>query len=319
MTPTSAVKLENLIIGEVSGVDDPANESPGWMVTKAAGPSYPLGPDRAWDVGAAEARIRAETGAMDAPNSKYAMCFLSKSGDGNKFGDYKFLVCDVVDGGINVMPQAIHAAASRVSSSSLSATEKSVVQSKIDALTGTGEGATKGAEEVGILQKIKDLIFPTTPEGDIDMTSDELNAALDERLGPVISAVEELSKSVAEAAPVVEEPVLVADPVTPSESEVPALTIEAVAKAIEAGIEKALEPYNEILEKVMDRLEGTEKAVAFGTRKSVNGQETSTSPSGDAPQPTPDLADAITKALRNPSIGSVPLVPAQVAAGGEKE
>jgi hypothetical protein len=32
-----AVKLEKLIIGEVSGVDDPANQIPGWMVQKSAG------------------------------------------------------------------------------------------------------------------------------------------------------------------------------------------------------------------------------------------------------------------------------------------
>jgi hypothetical protein len=32
-------KLEKLLIGEVSGVDDPANEIPGWMVMKSHRPS----------------------------------------------------------------------------------------------------------------------------------------------------------------------------------------------------------------------------------------------------------------------------------------
>lgn len=34
----TSTKLEKLLIGEVSGVDDPAHEIPGWMVAKAATP-----------------------------------------------------------------------------------------------------------------------------------------------------------------------------------------------------------------------------------------------------------------------------------------
>ena len=38
-----AVKLERLLIGEISGVDDPANQVPGWMVLKARGPkAHPI-------------------------------------------------------------------------------------------------------------------------------------------------------------------------------------------------------------------------------------------------------------------------------------
>jgi hypothetical protein len=33
--PDAPARLERLLISEVSGVDDPANELPGWMVTKA--------------------------------------------------------------------------------------------------------------------------------------------------------------------------------------------------------------------------------------------------------------------------------------------
>lgn len=36
---STLTKLEKLFIGEVSGVDDPANETPGWMVQKSVAPS----------------------------------------------------------------------------------------------------------------------------------------------------------------------------------------------------------------------------------------------------------------------------------------
>jgi hypothetical protein len=35
------VKLERLLIQDVSGVDDPANQLPGWLVTKARGAGLP--------------------------------------------------------------------------------------------------------------------------------------------------------------------------------------------------------------------------------------------------------------------------------------
>lgn len=44
MTPSAnpgATKLERLLISEVSGVDDPANEVPGWLVAKSAGAPCP--------------------------------------------------------------------------------------------------------------------------------------------------------------------------------------------------------------------------------------------------------------------------------------
>jgi hypothetical protein len=297
MSQDTAVKLERLFINEVSGVDDPANESPGWMVAKANAPSYPIGPDQAWDVGAAEKSIREATGATDAPNAKYAACFLSKSGDGTKFGDYKFLVCDVVDGKVSVMPSAVRAAASRVAGSSLSDTEKASVQSKVDTLesqAGIGDAKKGAGEAASILRKIKQMVFPTTQGDEIDMTPEELATVLDERLTPVVQSVEELRKSV-EAAPAPE-----AAPVTevgaPAPDAPAPLTLEDVTKAVETVVA----PYNEILEKVMDRLEGLEKA--SGVRKSLDGQESSSSGDESAPS-TPTLGDAIVKAFREPSGG----------------
>ena len=71
MTPT---KLSKLLIGEVSGVDDPANELRGWLVAKSRG----------WTAEAAEKRVRAATGATEAPTPAYADCFLWNSGEGDE-------------------------------------------------------------------------------------------------------------------------------------------------------------------------------------------------------------------------------------------
>lgn len=294
---TDAVKLARLFMQEVSGVDDPANELPGWMVMKAAKPSIQLGPDQDWDVGAADKRIRAATGAEDAPTPKYASCFLHKSGDGDKFGDYKFLVCDVVDGDIKVMPAALRAAEKRIEGSSLSEVEKASVSEKIEAFT-TPPVEPSADEAHSILRKIKDLVFPgtSTTEGDFDMNADELKAAIDASLAPVVEQVEALSKAVSEATP---EGAPAATEETPEAA--PAVTLDDVTKAVEAGLEAALAPYNEILEKVLDRQEGVEKALAIGTRKSLDGQESN---AGDEGTPsTPTVADAIAKAFRVPSTG----------------
>lgn len=313
MSPVQeSVKLERLLIDEVSGVDRPANLLDGWMVQKAAAPGYAIGPDQSWDVGAAEKRIRSATGADSAPNEKYAGCFLYKSGDGTNYGDYKFLVCDVVDGSIKVMPQAIRAAASRLSGSSLSSTEKASVQSKIDSLeskAGIGD-AKKSEEATSILAKVKDLIWPglSTDEGEIDMTPEEVTAEvekqLDAKLAPITEALDSISKSVSEAAPAAEatptEPVALTD-----------AQIEQVSKATAAGIETALEPYNEILEKVLDRIEGLEKA--RGVRKSLDGQESNDSEGDEGAPSTPTVHDAVLKAFRNPQN------PVAVAAFAEKE
>jgi hypothetical protein len=50
--PVTGTQLEELVISEVSGVSDPANETPGWLIVKSAatgrrvinGVEQPLGP-----------------------------------------------------------------------------------------------------------------------------------------------------------------------------------------------------------------------------------------------------------------------------------
>lgn len=319
MTPVQeSVKLEKLLIDEVSGVDRPANLLDGWLVMKAAGPGYPIGPDQSWDVSAAEKRIRAATGAEDAPNAKYAGCFLYKDADGSNYGDYKFLVCDVVGGDIKVMPQAIRAAASRLSGSSLSDTEKASVQSKVNALeskAGIGD-AQKSEEASSILAKVKEMIFPglNNDEGVDDMTPEEVNAevekVLDAKLTPLGEQVAAIAKSLEEAAPAPAEGAASTD----GGDEKPELTIEQVTKAIEDGITVALEPYNEILEKVLDRVEAAEKAQGRGVRKSLDGQEGANSSEGGEETHKPNVSDAIAKAFAYPSVGH----PAAAALAGKE-
>lgn len=269
--------------------------------SKASAPSYPVGPDEAWDVGAAEKRVRKATGAIDAPNAKYAACFLYKGSDGTKFGDHKFLVCDDVDGELSVMPGAIRAAASHVSKSSLSDSEKATVQvtiTKLESKTGTSKGAEDATTILGRIKKI----LSATPTEEIDMTSEELTAQLDERLAPLVALgekVDTLSKAVEDAqagAPAAIEKI----ETTPDETAVVAADVaKAIEAGVTAGVEKALEPYNDILDAVIDRVAGVEKYLAFETRKSLTGQE-----GGEdevEKEAIPTVGDAIAKALRHPT------------------
>jgi len=82
-------------------------------------PKFGFAPrDRAWDSTAAEKRVREKTGAADAPNAAYSKCFLwSDSEASDKFGSYKFLICDVVDSELKIIPRAVFATAGVLSGS----------------------------------------------------------------------------------------------------------------------------------------------------------------------------------------------------------
>ncbi len=80
-------------------------------------------------------------------------------------------------------------------------------------------------------------------------------------------------------------------------AEAPTFT-EAQTDAIAKAITDGLAPYNEIFEKVLDRLEGTEKHLGIAARKSLDGQESGDDKGEPVEKSTPDLGDAILSALK---------------------
>lgn len=289
----STTKLEKLLINEVSGVDVPANLLDGWMVSKATGNERGFGTSAPWEVGDAEARIREFTKATDAPNDAYASCYLwvNKEADAPAFGDFKFLVSDVVDGQIAIMPSALDAAEARLDTSSIPAEDKVEIAKTISALR-ERMGKTAEKDATSIVGKIKNLLLGK----EIDVTKEELATELDARFESFgKSLVEDLAKSVApapagEAAP--EVPAGDAAPAAPAADasvETSAITADDLAKAIET----AQQPLLEVLDKTLDRLEALERGGAV--RKSVVGQEDR---ANDGDEPTvPTVKSAIAQAL----------------------
>ncbi|MDT5265194.1 MAG: hypothetical protein QOI90_1820 [Mycobacterium sp.] len=67
--------------------------------------------DREWDGAAAEQRVRRWADAQDEPNEKYrdAHVWYDKEGK-DKFGGYKLLIADVVNGKLTAVPRGVMAA-----------------------------------------------------------------------------------------------------------------------------------------------------------------------------------------------------------------
>ena len=68
--------------------------------------------DREWDKSAAEKRIRDHFNAQEKPNTGYAKNFMwFDDSEKDKFGSYKLLITDVIDGKVKAVPRAIFAVA----------------------------------------------------------------------------------------------------------------------------------------------------------------------------------------------------------------
>ncbi len=284
MTPT---KLSKLLIGEVSGVDDPANELRGWLVSKSRG----------WNYEAAEARVRKATGAEDAPTPAYASCFLWNAGEGEEppadFGAYKFLVADASESGeLMLSLDAVRVAKSAYSDSDIPEEDKHNVGELIELIeTSLVEEQEARKSDTSIVGKIKALL---TGKEDIDMTKEELQKELDDRFAPLAEALETLSKSVEAPAPAGEEAPAdgetVGAPATPEDETAPAVT-HLTAEEVSKAIEDALSPLVEAISKTLDRVAVVEERLAI--RKSLDGQE-----DGDNGEPQkPTLSDAMKAAF----------------------
>jgi len=69
-----------------------------------------------WDKGAANKRVQAwaKNADGDVDMAKYRRAFLWVDGDGEKLGDYKFPISDIIGGGLKAVPRAIYNAVARV-------------------------------------------------------------------------------------------------------------------------------------------------------------------------------------------------------------
>ena len=114
-------------------------------VTRITG--FPLAPRRThWDGDKAEAAIRAAAGAEDTPTAVYADCFFWHNADApDRYGSYKLLYCNVVDGEIKAVPHAIFAVAGVLDGARGGTTIPQTDQDEIK--TVVGEWYTKMAEE----------------------------------------------------------------------------------------------------------------------------------------------------------------------------
>lgn len=148
--------------------------------------------------------------------------------------------------------------------------------------------AVESTEAISLVGKIKNLLQLPVGKEDLNMDKAELQEILAETITPIAAQVTALSKSVEELANT-EAPAVVEATVVDEGD--PALTVEDVAKGIEAGIE----PILEILEKALDRIEAVEKRLTG--RQSVDGQESNDS--GDVEKNTNSVRSAIAKALSN--------------------
>jgi hypothetical protein len=289
-----SVLLDKLFISEVSGVDDPANQLPGWMVTKASGEQ----PD-AFLILADE--MEAVTKASDSkqPYGDVTYADPGYQKDGKK--RYPLDTEEHIRAAWSYINQGDNAS---VYTAEQVASIKAKIKSAMKKIGATVESDTsKDASSESIVAKIKGILLGTPGEEGIEMEKQELLDALAERDEALVKAVAEaVSKSVAPAeGESVEEtaaaPAAEAAP-APAAEAAPTLSVEDVTKAITEAIEEhVVKQYNEIFEKVIDRLEACESALGVAARKSLDGQE-----SGEATEPvtkaTPDLADAITAAFK---------------------
>ena len=276
-----STKLEKLLISEVSGVDDPANELPGWMVTKSKEDAY-------FSVASEMERF-------------------TKAADSKKpYGDVEYADPGYQEDGKKRYPldteTHIRAAWSYINQADnadlYSAENLGKIKAKIKAaMKRIGAEVTdmtaKSDSDTNIVAKIKAMLLGApTGKDDVDMDSAELKAILAENnealAGAVAEAVAKSVPSPAEGEGATEVPVPVE-----TGTETDAITAEVIQKTIE----EALAPHLELFEKFLDRIVRVESALGVAAKKSLDGQEGETTETVE--KSTPDLSAAIAGALAN--------------------
>lgn len=279
-----SVRLDRLLISEVSGVDDPANQLPGWMVTKAAG-------DGALNL------LLVLADEMEA---------VTKASDSKQpYGDVEYADPGYQKDGKKRYPldteTHIRAAWSYINQADnadlYSAEQLTSIKAKVKAAmkklgAETEDNTTKDANSDTIVAKIKGILLgaPTGKEDDVE--KQEFVEALSENNGVLAEAVADaVSKSLAPAKGegATEETATAAE----------ALSAEDVSKTVTEVIEEhVIKQYNDIFEKVLNRIENIEKHLGVAAKKSLDGQEAETATAESVEKSAPDLGDAIAAAFR---------------------
>lgn len=289
-------KLDTLLITEVSGVDDPANQLPGWMVTKAVGSEG----DDFTDV------LLVIADEMEA---------VTKAADTKKpYGDVTYADPGYQKDGKKRYPldteQHVRAAWSYINvsdnASAYSAEQLASIKAKIKAamkkLGAEMEDTSKADGSESIVAKIKGILnlgAPTGKEGDVEKS--EFAEALSEAVPALAESVADaVSKALAPAEGEGETKETPAATETAPEVEpVVALTHEDVTKAVNEAVEEVQKAYGEIFEAVIERVERIEQALGVAAKKSLDGQEASAPAEGEpVTKSTPDLGDAIAAAFK---------------------
>lgn len=168
-TETAGVKLEKLFIAEVSGVDDPANELPGWMVAKSAGLSD------------AELEGSADDETATSIVEKIKNLILGKEIDVTKDE-----VAEVFDAKSDELVEKI---AERLS--------KSVEPATSEATTEAAAPAAEAAPAAPAAEVVDEPAAPALSAEDIAKAFEEAQAPLLEILDKVLDRVEALEKGTA--------------------------------------------------------------------------------------------------------------------------
>ncbi|MCH8979021.1 MAG: HK97 family phage prohead protease [Armatimonadetes bacterium] len=107
-------------IFEASIIDEPMNRAAQITEVKSANAFQNLpvtGRDEAWDEAGAASRVRSFTDSEDSPTPEFKKCFLWHDATApDSFDSYRFLVCDVKDGQLMVVPRALADAARELQS-----------------------------------------------------------------------------------------------------------------------------------------------------------------------------------------------------------
>jgi hypothetical protein len=278
------VKLDKLFIEEVSGVDHPANQLEGWMVVKSADQPDPL------LLVADEMETVTKASSSKEPYGDVTYADPGFQKDGKK--RYPLDTEAHVRAAWSYINQEDNA-------SLYSAEQVASVKAKIKAAmkklgADMGDDMKKSSET--IVAKLKGIILGAPTGKEDDMEKAEFVEALGEHTDVLAKAV---ADAVAKAvAPAPGEGA--AEVATPAAD---AVTAESVVKAINEAIEVALtekveKQYNDLIEKVLDRIEGIEKHIGIAARKSLDGQETADAAGEPVTKSTPDLGDAIAAAFK---------------------